>query len=190
MTEMITAIEGQILLFVQEHIRCSFLDVIMKAASRLGDDGLIWIVAAVLLLIFPKTRRGGLDTALSLAIASAVNNLGFKNLIARARPYNVIEGLEILVEPLASYSFPSGHSCSSFAAAFAIALAFRGKGGGAALILAALIALSRVYVGVHYPTDVLCGAALGMLAASCVCRLSRRFIKSDLITKRERSRRS
>lgn len=190
MTEAITSLDGQILLFIQEHIRCGFLDVIMKAASWLGDNGLVWIIAAVLLLIFPKTRRGGLDTALCLAAASALNNLGIKNIVARARPYTVIEGLEILVEPLSSFSFPSGHSCSSFAAAFAIAMAFRGKGGGWAFLPACIIALSRLYVGVHYPTDVLCGAALGVLVAWGVYALSRRFIKGDLITQRERSKMS
>lgn len=188
MTQAITALDGSILLFIQEHLRLPVLTPIMKLASWLGDGGLLWIAAAVILLILPRTRRGGLDTALCLALASAVNNLLLKNLVARPRPYVTFAELETLVEPLASYSFPSGHACSSFAAAFAIAWAFRGKGGAWAYLPASLIALSRIYVGVHYPTDILAGALVGTLCAWAVCALTRRFIKSDLITRRERER--
>lgn len=188
MTNAVTALDGSILLFIQEHIRCGFLTPIMKGASFLGDGGIIWILIAVILLIIPKTRRRGLDMALCLALAAAVNNLLFKNLVARPRPFVTFPEIELLVKPLTSYSFPSGHACSSFAAAFALACAFRGKGGGWAYVPAALIALSRIYVGIHYPTDILAGAAIGTLCAWVVYALSQRFIKGDLLTKREREK--
>ncbi len=188
MTDAITALDGSILLFIQEHIRCDALTPVMKLASRLGDGGMIWILIALVLLVIPKTRRCGFDMALCLVIASVVNNLVIKNLVARPRPFLTFPELELLVKPLMSYSFPSGHTCSSFAAAFALAFGFRGKGGGWAYLGAALIALSRIYVGIHYPTDIIAGAAVGTLCAWGVCTLSHRFIKGDLIIKRKHER--
>ncbi len=188
MTDALTALDGGILLFIQEHIRCGFLTPVMKLASLLGDGGMIWIITALVLLIIPKTRRRGLDAALCLAAAAALNNLVLKNIVARPRPFLTFPEIELLVKPLASYSFPSGHACSSFAAAFALARAFRGKGGAWAYVPAALIALSRIYVGIHYPTDILAGAVTGTLCAWGAYALSHRFIKSDLLTKRERER--
>ena len=179
MLNWIQQTDAAILLFIQEHIRSAVLTPVMQAASLLGDGGAVWIAAAVLLLLFKKTRRGGLDVALSLALGSALNNLVIKNLVCRPRPYTTLAALETLVEPLSSYSFPSGHSCSSFAAATAIAICFRKKGGLWALLPAAVIALSRCYVGVHYPTDVLCGSLLGALCAALICGLSRRIWDED-----------
>jgi len=183
--EAIQSIDSAILLFFQTHIRCALLTPIMKAASFLGDDGMIWIAVTVVLLLLPRTRRGGLDVLLSLSMTIVLNNLVLKNLIARPRPYWVLPELELIVKPLSSYSFPSGHSFSGFAAATAITLAFGKKLGIPAYILAALIALSRIYVGIHFPSDVLAGAVLGVLVALLVCALTKRFIHSDLRFKRE-----
>lgn len=172
MPETIQALDAQIMLFVQEHLRFDALTPIMRLASFLGEAGMLWIAVTVVLLCIPATRKQGVVVGLSLAAATALNNLVIKNLVARPRPYSTLEALEILVEPLGSYSFPSGHSCASFAAATALTLVF-GKKGAWAFLPAALIALSRVYVGVHYPTDILCGAAVGALAAWGVWALCR-----------------
>lgn len=189
MMDAITAIDGQILLFIQEHIRCAFLTPIMKFASLIGDAGIVWILAALVLLIFPKTRRRGLDAALCLAAAAIINNLVIKNLVARPRPFLTISELELIIEPLTSYSFPSGHACASFAAAFAIARGFHDRHGGWVYLPAAVIALSRIYVGIHYPTDILAGAIIGTLCAWGVYALSQRFIRQDFLSgKRGQSR--
>jgi membrane-associated phospholipid phosphatase len=177
MLQAIESADAAVLLFVQDHVRCAFLDVIMKAASFLGNGGLLWIVLAVVLLLFSRTRRDGLDMVLCMAVPWLMTEGLVKNLVGRTRPYLALEGLVPIVEPLRSWSFPSGHTCSAFAAATALALAFRGKGGGWAFLPAALIAVSRVYVGVHYPTDVLAGAAIGALLSWAVFRLSRRIVK-------------
>ncbi len=187
MLQSIQSLDTAILLFIQEHIRNGFLTPVMKAASFLGDNGLIWIALTVLLLLLPRTRRGGLDVCLSLAFATALNNLVLKKLIARPRPFLTIETLELIVAPLKSSSFPSGHACAAFAAAFALTRAF-GKKGAWAYLPAALIALSRIYVGIHYPSDVLCGAVFGTVCALIACLLSRRFVRSDLLLPRERER--
>lgn len=173
---MLQAIDESILLFIQTHIRCAPLDFVMRFFSVIGNTGLCWIVLGAVLLLYKKTRRAGFDMLLCLAIAWMTNDLVVKNLAARPRPYDVIEGLTVLVGRLASYSFPSGHASSSFAAATALCIAFRGKGGAWFYLPAALIAVSRVYVGMHYLTDVVCGAALGTVVSYAVYRVEHRLI--------------
>jgi membrane-associated phospholipid phosphatase len=176
MLNAIQNMDAATLLFIQDHLRCGFLNAVMKAASFLGTAGTLWIALAVILLLVRRTRREGLELALCLALPWLLTEYLMKNLIARPRPYLTVEGLVPLIAPLSSFSFPSGHACSSFAAATALALIFRGRGGGWAFIPATLIAVSRVYLGVHYPSDVLAGAAVGALGAWGVLVLIRRYI--------------
>ena len=167
--------EADILLFIQEHLRVFWLDPIMKGVSLLGNTGIIWILTGIALLFFKKTRRAGFDVLLCLLTAFILNNLIIKNLVARVRPYEAIAGLEAIVPQLHDWSFPSGHACSSFAAATSLALSF-GKKGAWSFILATLIAISRVYVGVHYPSDVIVGIAVGSLTAYLTFKLSQKYI--------------
>lgn len=150
--------------------------------SKLGNIGFIWIFTGLLLLISKKTRRGGFDLLICLIAAYIVNDLIIKPLVARPRPYDTIEVLQILVKPLSSYSLPSGHTNFSFAAALALTLAY-GKKGALAYIPAVLIAVSRCYVGVHYPSDVLLGMLCGTLVALAVYLLLQKYIKTDFIRK-------
>ena len=175
-------LDGQILLFIQEHIRCGALDGAMRLVSTLGNAGAIWIVTAIALLCFKRTRRFGLACGLALLLGFAVTNLALKHIIHRIRPYDVISSLNILVKPERSFSFPSGHATSSLAAGVALFLTLPRKYGAPALLLGVLIALSRLYVGVHYPTDVLCGATIGVAAALAgvrIARTPRRRAKSE-----------
>lgn len=178
MLDVIQSLDAAILLFVQDNIRCPALDVVMKAASRLGDAGLLWIVTGVLLLIFAKTRRGGAGMLASLAVEFVICDLIIKKIVLRPRPYLGISQLQLLVAPEISTSFPSGHSASSFACAYLLTRAF-GKNGAWAYIPAAVIALSRVYVGVHYPSDVAAGIVLGTLVGVAMYALLRRFIQAE-----------
>ncbi|MCD8337033.1 MAG: phosphatase PAP2 family protein [Lachnospiraceae bacterium] len=159
--------EADILLFIQENIRNPFLNPVFKAITHLGDGGFFWIALTVFLLCFPKTRRAGIYSVCALLGSLLVNNLILKNLVNRTRPYEVIEGLVCLVAPAKDASFPSGHTGASFASAVAVYRQLPKRYGVLLLILAALIAFSRLYVGIHYPTDVLgglvTGIALGML---------------------------
>lgn len=157
-------LDGNILLFIQENIRQEWMNGFWKAVTFLGDAGWFWIVLSVILLCFKKTRSVGIAALLALLIGALITNVTLKNLIARIRPYEVVEGLSILVSKPHDYSFPSGHTCASFAAATVYYKMFSKKWGIPALILAALIAFSRLYVGVHYPTDVLAGLLIGVLA--------------------------
>ena len=172
-------IEGSILLWIQENIRTAFLTPIELVITRLGDKGILWIVIALALMAFPKTRRTGTYCAVSMVIGLLVTNLVIKNWVARVRPYELVTGLQCLVGVQKDFSFPSGHTTNSLACAWVLFRMTPKKYGVPALIMAILIALSRLYVGVHYPTDVLGGAIIGlcsaMLTLAVMPRLDRKF---------------
>ena len=155
------------------------LDVIMTFITHLGDTpGIIWWVIGVILLIPRKTRKLGVLLIGGLAVASLINNVALKNVIERPRPYNIDPsvwqnaGYEYiwpdLIKKSSSWSFPSGHTSTSIGAAFAMFLGcFKNKKylaiGIPTLILSFLIGFSRIYVHVHYPTDVIAGAVVGLI---------------------------
>lgn len=145
-------------------IHTPLLDKILAFITSLGNAGIIWIVLAVVLLILPKTRKTGIIVAAALLMDLVLCNLILKNLVARVRPYDVNTAIAILIKKPLDFSFPSGHTAASFAAMTALFLAKMKKAWIAALVLAVLIAFSRVYFYVHYPTDVLGGAVVGILS--------------------------
>ncbi len=155
--------EHELLLWIQNTVRTDALTPVMKAITHLGDAGIFWILLTLVLLIIPKTRKAGLCSLCALLGSLVLNNFLLKNIVARTRPYEVIEGLELLVARAKDYSFPSGHSAASFASATAVFRNVPKKYGAWALVLAALIAFSRLYIGIHYPTDVLAGTLDGIL---------------------------
>lgn len=157
--------DSGILLFIQENIRNEILNPIVIFITHLGDSGRIWILIAIILLLFSKTRRIGIMMIGAMLMSLIFNNFLLKNLVARVRPYEVIEGLNRIIEAQVDWSFPSGHTASSFAAAIVILKTSSKKYGIMAIILAIMISLSRLYVGVHYPTDVLFGMISGTLIA-------------------------
>ncbi|MDE6917599.1 MAG: phosphatase PAP2 family protein [Lachnospiraceae bacterium] len=153
--------DGQILLLIQEHIRNAVCDVFFTGITHLGDAGIFWILLTAVLLCFEKTRKAGIYSACGLLLSLIVNNLILKNLVGRIRPYELVEGLQCIVAPAYDASFPSGHTGASFASAVAIFGQIPRKFAVFFIILAALIAFSRLYVGIHYPTDVLGGLVTG-----------------------------
>ncbi len=153
--------ELNILRWIQENLQCDFLDTVMPVITRFGDEGIFWIVVALVLICIPKTRKAGLSMGLAMLMGWLVGNMLLKNLVARVRPYDVEVGVTLLIAKLSSFSFPSGHTLVSFEAATALARRYP-KWGIAALVLAALVGFSRMYLFVHYPTDVLGGAVLGV----------------------------
>lgn len=157
----------EILFFIKNHIRNGFLDVIVPFYTNLGDDGIIWIVLGFVLLIPKKTRKCGIMVLAALLVMLIVNNIILKNIIARPRPCATYPELVELVKIPTSYSFPSGHTVSAMAVAFTIFLQHK-KFGIVTLIFAFLMGLSRLYVGVHFPTDVFGGIIVGALIAFAV----------------------
>ncbi len=171
--------ERELLLLIQDRVRTDWLTPVMKGITMLGDKGIFWILLTVVLLAIPKTRKAGWYSLVALVLSALCNNLILKNVLARTRPYEVIDGLKLLVKAADDFSFPSGHSAASFASGTALFRALPKKYGIPLMILALLIALSRLYVGIHYPTDVLFGIAdgiaLGMLAKPLGDRLWERI---------------
>ena len=155
--------EANILLWVQENLRFDWLTPIVKFITTLGNAGILWIILSALFLILPKTRKVGIMTSLSRILDLLSVNILIKRIVARTRPYEVIEGLTSLIGPQSDFSFPSGHTAASFAFATVILLTMPKKFSIPTLILAFLIALSRIYLGVHYPTDILGGIVIGVL---------------------------
>ena len=157
--------EIPILDFIAEHFHCGFLDTVLPYITSMADKGLIWIIAAVVMLCFRKTRKAGCMMGLALIMGLVVGNLTLKPLIGRIRPYDVNEAVNLLVKPLHDASFPSGHTLASFEGAGVLMLTHRKTFGYPALVLAIIIAFSRLYLYVHYPTDVLAGVILGLAFA-------------------------
>ncbi len=162
MLEFLWNLDGNILLFLQEYVRNPVLTPVMKVITTLGNGGAIWIALTILLLAIPKTRKIGCMSLIALLGTLLVNNMLLKNLVARTRPYEVIEGLTYIVRKPSDYSFPSGHAGCSFSAACIMYRRLPRRYGVPALILAILISVSRLYVGVHYPSDVLFGVISGI----------------------------
>ena len=137
-------------------------DAILSVFTTLGNVGAVWVVVAIILLCTKRYWRSGLALGCSLLLCLLCGNVVLKNLIARARPFIADPAINLLIPPPSGYSFPSGHTLSSFASAFVLHKAER-KFSLPAFVLAALIAFSRIYFQVHYPTDVLAGILLGIL---------------------------
>lgn len=147
-------------------------DELLRWASRVGNGGLVWVAVGAALLLLPKTRRGGEALLAALLVGFALNNWVLKLLFERPRPCQIAEGFSLIYCP-PDPSFPSGHAASAFAAAAALA-AFHPKLGAAALAFAGIEAFSRLYLGVHFPTDVLAGAAVGFASAAAVAAVMKR----------------
>lgn len=158
--------DDSILLWIQNYLRTDFMNGFWIFITSLGNSGWFWIICGLLLLLFPKTKTLGFLTLFSMLIGLLITNLCLKNFIARPRPYTQIPDLTILIPKPKDWSFPSGHTTASFAFAFAFYLGLPHKKYSIPVfILASFIAFSRLYVGVHYPTDVLGGLVVGTLSA-------------------------
>lgn len=157
----------EILFFIQNHMRNSFLDTVVPFYTHLGDDGIIWIAVGLIMLIPKKTRKCGIMVLGALLFMLVFNNIILKNLFARPRPCATYPEMVDLVHVPSSYSFPSGHTVSAMAVAFTI-LTQHKKLGIVAFILALLMGLTRLYVFVHFPTDVYGGIIVGAFIAISV----------------------
>ena len=154
-----------ILAWIAEHLRTALGDAVMPVITLLGDAGIFWIAVAVVFLFIPKYRKIGLGMGAALIIGLLICNVTLKPLCARIRPYDYLAQKDVivnlLIEAQHDFSFPSGHTIASFEAATVMMIHNR-KLGIPALSLAILIAFSRLYLYVHYPTDVICSVILGV----------------------------
>jgi undecaprenyl-diphosphatase len=178
--EALVQFESNILLWIQEYLRSDFLDPIVKFITHSGDHGYLWIGLLIILLCIPKTRKAAFIGAVTLILTFVITNLCLKPLIGRTRPYEVIEGLTRIIGKQSDRSFPSGHTANSMAVGVSLWLVsrkyelvgdkklyFPKTFGWIVLIWSILVGLSRLYVGVHYPTDVL-GGAIVAIVNTCI----------------------
>lgn len=168
-----------ILDWIAAHLWCDVLDVLMPIITVLGDAGIFWIAVSAVLLCIPKYRKAGLGMGIALLMGVVLCNIILKPLIGRIRPYDYQlehfgKTIELLVATPHDFSFPSGHTIASFEAAVALTVRHK-KLGAAALVLAVLIAFSRMYLYVHYPTDVLASVVLGSALAFLGCFLAEKL---------------
>ena len=157
-----------------------FRNPVMNAISIFfdyaGAHGEIWIAFTLLLLLFRRTRKAGFAMAVALVLYMAAGHFFLKPLFARPRPCDINTTITMLVARPHGHSFPSGHTASGFAAAFALYRQLP-KPGTAALILAAFIAFTRLYLYVHFPTDILGGVVLGLALGAAASLLADRLLK-------------
>ena len=165
-----------ILDWIQANLQSPLMDKIMPIITMFGDAGIFWMVCAAILFLIPKTRRTGLGMAFAMMMGLLICNVTLKPLVGRIRPYDYqIEYLgktmqdllvagKLLVDTPHDFSFPSGHTIASFEACVVLLLADK-RLGIPATLLAIAIAFSRMYLYVHYPTDVIVSVFLGSLFA-------------------------
>lgn len=151
-----------ILDLIQSNIRTGFMDAIMPFITQLGDAGLIWIIMSIGLIIPKKTRKIGFVMIIALILNGIICNIILKPMLARIRPFDVNTAIKLLINKPRDFSFPSGHTSASFTAA-SVLFFRKSKLFVPSLVLAFLISFSRLYLYVHYPSDVLAGLVLGIL---------------------------
>ena len=147
-----------------QNIHTPWLDKLMVAITSLGNAGILWIVMAAVLLIIPRTRKVGICMAIALILDLLMTNCLLKNLVARTRPYDVANFTDLIVKKPTDYSFPSGHTAASFAAVTALFMSREKMLGAISCVIAILIAFSRMYLYVHFPTDIIGGIVVGVIA--------------------------
>lgn len=163
--EYIHNIDSNILLYIQENIRSDTLTVFFTNFTKLGNSVILWIALSLILVCFKKTRKMGLVITVSLFLGFIFTNVILKNLVARTRPFYAIPDLNALVPYPKDYSFPSGHTTSAFSICTPMFIMLKKRYSFIFLVFATLMGFSRLYVGVHYPTDVIIGMVVGIMSA-------------------------
>lgn len=164
MLTRIQTIDFKILDWIQENLRCHALDTAMPIITSLGNGGLLWLAVAVVFLGSGRYHAGGIAIISVLITCFFIGNLMLKNTACRTRPCDIYPGFNLLIDRPKDFSFPSGHTMSSFAVALVI-YSINPTWGSSAFFVAGLIAFSRLYLYVHFPSDVLAGAVMGIVAA-------------------------
>ena len=169
LNQLAVSFDLPILEWIQANMQSGFMDVFMKIMTMFGEDGIFWIAWSVLLILFPRTRKIGLGMGFALIMGLLICNVTLKPLVARPRPYDFQlsefkKVIPLLIEAQHDFSFPSGHTIASFEAAVVL-LKNSKKMGIPAMIIAILVSFSRLYLYVHYPTDVIVSVILGTIFA-------------------------
>lgn len=148
--------------FIDKHLACRFMDKFMPAMTMLGDLGIVWMITAIFLIPMRRYRIYGISMIVIVLVSAFLGDIVIKPLVRRMRPFVKNKTIRLIIRNPGGYSFPSGHTSSSVGAAYVL-LQMNLWVGIAGIIVAGLIAFSRVYLHVHYPTDIFAGAVLGLI---------------------------
>lgn len=172
--------ELEVLDFIKDHIKNGFLDTVMPIITMCGNLGIFWVAVALIISAKAKYRRCSITMLIGLIAGVLIGNLFIKNAVRRDRPCWIIELQNMLIDNPQDFSFPSGHTLSSFCAA-AILFYYDKRLGIPSFGIATLIAFSRMYLYVHFPTDIVGGALLGIVIACLTIKITDKYIfKSKL----------
>ncbi|MCI1946343.1 phosphatase PAP2 family protein [Clostridium luticellarii] len=178
---LIKKFDNLILKFIQDNMHKPVMDKVMIFATALGNGGALWIAIALFLILYGDYRLTGIIVLATLIISTIFGEGIVKHVVRRVRPCNCVNNLQLLISKPISYSFPSGHTFSSFAVAGVLSAQF-GEYKMIFLIIAFLIAFSRLYLFVHYPTDIIAGAVFGLLCSKLILLLlSCDFFQNDML---------
>lgn len=175
MLHLFESTDIQILFYIQEHHRNLFFDKFMPLVTKLGNVGIFWIVLACILMVIKKYRKIGIMMFISIFLCALTGNIILKPLVRRIRPFDLVNFTQLLISAPKDFSFPSGHTMASFASA-AVLFSQNKKWGICAFILAFIIGYSRLYLFVHYPSDVVIGAVIGCILGIVSVKLYNKFI--------------
>jgi len=177
--DLVRNIDEGFFLFLDSICKIEAVNNLMIFATKIGDKGILWIAIALILTIIPKHRKAGVMCLIALIIGALLGEVMLKNIIQRARPNEVYNIVNLLIERPTTFSFPSGHTTSSFAAALAIGINYR-KMRIPVYILAFLISFSRLYLQVHFLTDIIAGILLGSMCGILAYLIVRKLLENHL----------
>ncbi|MBE6068767.1 MAG: phosphatase PAP2 family protein [Clostridium lundense] len=160
-------IDRKMLNLLSKRIRCKVLDKIMPLITALGNGAIVWAIISIYLIQNENYRIEGYMVIASIVLVTIIGEGIIKHIIKRTRPFEHMKINKLLIAKPITYSFPSGHTASSFAAS-GILIMMDSKLSIMAVVLASLIAFSRIYLNVHYPLDVIIGIALGLICSKVV----------------------
>lgn len=176
MSSFISSFDTEIIFFIYSKLHLPFLDKLMILITSLGDKGFIWITLSLILLINKKTRIVGILTLSALLISTIIGEGLLKPFFQRPRPFTDFPSTILLIDKLTSYSFPSGHASSSFAAAYVLSKYLK-RYSFFFWGFAVMMGISRIYLFIHYPTDVIAGILLGLICGKVITYLYEEQLK-------------
>lgn len=178
---LVSKIDRGVMRQIDSRMTCRFMNKFMPFMTMLGDLGTVWLVTAIFLLFMKRFRFYGVSVIATVCFCAFLCDVVIKPIVRRLRPFVTNTELRLLIRTPGGYSFPSGHTSSSVGAAYVLFQMNRWV-GIAGFLVAALIALSRMYLHVHYPTDVMAGALIGLVCAVVIFNLVFYFYYASAVT--------